>query len=132
MLASLLADAVLVLHLLFILFVLGGGLLALRWPTVAWLHLPCAAWGALVELAGWICPLTPLESWLRTLAGESGDSGGFIEQHLLPLIYPGQLTREIQIGLGVAVLLLNGVVYAVLVRRRHAPDPSPGGGEGRR
>ena len=116
---SVLADAVLVLHLAFVVFVVLGGLLVLRWPRVAWLHLPCAAWGAMVELTGWICPLTPLETSLRDLAGQGGYEGSFLERYVVPLLYPGTLTREIQVGLGIAVLALNAGIYAwVLWRRR--------------
>ena len=113
-----LADLVLVVHLLFIVFVVAGGFAAVRWPRLAWAHLPCLAWGALIEFAGWICPLTPLENDLRIASGEAGYSGGFIERYLLPIIYPGALNREIQIGLGVSVLALNALAYAWLIARR--------------
>lgn len=113
-----LANAVLLLHLLFILFVVGGGLLALRWPKMAWLHLPAALWGAAIEFAGWICPLTPLENALRQAAGTAGYGGGFIEHYLLPTLYPHTLTREIQVAMGMAVLVLNLIVYAAVWRRR--------------
>lgn len=118
-----LADLVLVVHLLFIVFVVAGGFAAVRWPRLAWAHLPCLAWGALIEFAGWICPLTPLENDLRIASGEAGYSGGFIERYLLPIIYPGALNREIQIWLGVSVLALNALAYAWLIarlRRRRA------------
>lgn len=118
MLYRVLADGVLLLHLLFIVFVVGGGLLVFRWPRLAWVHLPAAAWGALIEFAGWICPLTPLENMLRRQAGETGYGGGFIAHYLLPIVYPGALTREIQLGLGFAVLAINAVVYGLLWRRR--------------
>lgn len=117
MIYSALADVVLVLHFGFILFVVLGGLLALRWPRAALLHLPTAAWGFLIELFGWICPLTPLENSLRRAAGEAGYSGGFIEHYLLPVIYPGGLTREIQLGLAAAVVAINLVVYLFVWRR---------------
>lgn len=113
----LLADGVLLLHLLFILFVVGGGPLVLRWPRLAWAHLPAAVWGAGIEFFGWICPLTPLENALRRLAGEAGYRGGFVEHYLLPVIYPGALTREIQIGLGLAVVAINAVAYGFVWRR---------------
>lgn len=116
--ARLLADAVLLLHGLFILFAVFGGLLAWRWPRLAWLHLPAAAWAGWVVSAGWICPLTPLENALRRSAGDAGFSGGFLEHYLLALIYPEGLTRPVQLALGLGVLLFNAVVYAVLVRRR--------------
>jgi len=112
-----LADLVLVVHFLFIAFVVAGGFAAIRWPRLAWAHIPCFAWGALIEFAGWICPLTPLENDLRVASGQAGYSGGFIEHYLLPVIYPGALTREIQIWLGLSVLALNALAYAWLVRR---------------
>jgi hypothetical protein len=114
----LLADAVVAVHFAFVLFVVLGGVAALRWRWVAWLHLPAAAWGAAIELTGWICPLTPLENLLRRRAGQAGYGGGFIEEYLVPVLYPAGLTPAIQIGLGVAVLVINGVVYAVYFRRR--------------
>ena len=115
---ALAADLLVVLHLLFILFVITGGLLVLRWPGLAWVHLPAAIWGTLIELGGWICPLTPLENSLRLSAGEVGYTGGFIEHYILPLIYPPGLTRTMQIGMGMAVLLINGLAYTVLLIRR--------------
>ncbi len=113
----LLADLLVVLHLLFILFVVLGGLLVLRWPWLAWLHLPCAAWGAVVELTGRICPLTPLENRLRLEAGQAGYSGGFIDHYLIPVVYPPGLTPAWQVALGVGVLVINGVLYGLLIRR---------------
>lgn len=118
MISGLLADAVVVVHALFVLFVAGGGFAALRWRRVAWLHVPAAVWGALIELFGWVCPLTPLENWLRARAGGAGYEGGFIEQYLLPALYPGGLTREIQVALGVLVVVVNGAIYAWLLSRR--------------
>ena len=112
------ADSVLVIHLGFILFVVAGGLLV-RWRIgVAWVHLPAVAWGALIEFRGWICPLTPLEIWARSRAGETGYTGGFIEHYLLPVVYPRGLTQEVQIVLGAAVLVVNLAVYAWVLRRR--------------
>jgi len=118
MLYRLAADAVLAAHLAFVLFVVCGGLLVLRTPRLAWLHLPAVAWGAYVELSGSICPLTPLEVTLRRGAGEAGYGGDFIEHYLVSLIYPAGLTRELQMALGAAVLLLNLIVYFILWRRR--------------
>lgn len=118
MAASLAADAVLLLHGVFILFVVAGGLLALRWPLAAAVHLPCAAWGAYIEFSGGICPLTPLEQRLRAAAGEAGYSGGYIEHYLLPLIYPAGLTPTVQIVLGSAVIVINVAVYGLVLRRR--------------
>jgi hypothetical protein len=111
------ADAVVVLHLGFVLFVIAGGLLALRDRRLAWLHLPAAAWGAGIELAGGVCPLTPLENRLRQLGGEAGYPGGFVDHYLLPALYPAGLTRGVEIALGVAVLLGNAAIYAAVIRR---------------
>ena len=118
MLFSWLADLAVLLHALFILFVVGGGFLVLRWPRLAWLHLPAALWGGVVELTSGLCPLTDLELYWRRLGGESGYSGSFIEHYLEPLIYPAGLTVRLQIYLGVGVLLLNGAIYLTLWRRR--------------
>lgn len=118
MVTSWLADLVLVIHLLFIVFAVGGGLLALRWRWMPWLHLPALAWGATVEFTGWICPLTPLENALRQAGGAAGYAESFIERYLLPLIYPGALTRELQFVLGGLLLLINAAVYALLWYRR--------------
>jgi hypothetical protein len=115
-----LADLVVGLHLLFVVFVVAGGLLVLRWRRLAWVHVPAAVWGALIEFAGWVCPLTPLEQALRSAAGEGGYRGGFIENYLLPVLYPGALTRGIQVGLGLLVLTLNALVYGYLLRRRRS------------
>jgi uncharacterized protein DUF2784 len=113
----LLANAVVVLHALFILFVLFGGFLAWRWRWVAALHMPCAVWGMLIEYRGWICPLTPLENSLRAKAGQHGYSGGFVEHYLLPAIYPSGLTSRVQVMLGTFVLIVNVLAYTVLIRR---------------
>mgnify|MGYP001337932444 FL=1 len=108
---QLLADLVLIVHLAFVAFVLCGGLLVLRWRWVAWLHLPAVAWGAIVEFTGWICPLTPLENWLRAQGGETSYRSDFIAQYLLPVLYPGDLTRNVQLLLGTGVVVLNTAVY---------------------
>jgi hypothetical protein len=117
MLAARGADAVLIVHLLFIVFVLAGGFLVLCWPRVALLHLPAAIWGVLVEWMGWRCPLTPLEQSLRMAAGQEGYEGGFIEHYLWPLIYPEGLTRELQLIFGLLVLLINVTIYGVVLAR---------------
>ena len=111
-------DAVLLLHLGFILFVLLGGLLALRWRRAPLLHLPAVAWGVYIELSGGLCPLTPLENRLRIAAGEAGYTGGFIEHYLLALIYPAGLTHEIQYVLAAIVVGVNGLAYAWVWRGR--------------
>lgn len=117
MIPSLLADGVLALHVAFLLFVVFGGFLALRRRRVAWVHVPCVLWGAWVEVAGWVCPLTPLENHLRRAAGEAGYPGGFLDHYLAPVLYPSGLTRPIQVGLGIAALALNVGVYVAFIRR---------------
>jgi hypothetical protein len=115
---ALLADLIVLLHLLFVCFVLFGGLLAATWPRVLWIHVPAFVWGCLVEFTGWICPLTPLENWLRIQGGASGYEGDFLSHWLLPLLYPSFLTDRLQILLGTVVLAVNGTIYAWLWRRR--------------
>lgn len=119
MVYQLLAEFVLLIHFLFVIFVIFGGLLALCWRWMPWLHLPAAAWGAVIELTGWICPLTPLENDLRRAGDASGYSEGFIEHYLLPIIYPAGLTRESQFLLACLVILINLAVY-LFVYRLHA------------
>ena len=110
-----LADQVLIVHLAFVVFDLCGGLLVLKWRGVAWLHLPAVTWGAFVEFSGWICPLTPLENWLRALGGVATYRSDFIAQYLLPVLYPGDLT---------GVVVLNAAVYWWLWRRIQARGAS--------
>jgi hypothetical protein len=127
-LPALLADLVVVIHFCFVLFVILGGLLVLRWPRLAYLHLPAATWGVLIEVAGWVCPLTPLEQSLRLKAGEQGYSGSFIEHYVLPLLYPSALTRTIQVVLGIIVIAVNLGIYGYLLRRQRSlrtPHPLP-------
>ena len=120
------ADAVLLLHGAFILFAVLGALLALRWRWMLWLQVPAFLWATFVMASGRICPLTPLENALRQKAGEGGYAGGFIEHYLLAAIYPDGLTRGIQIGLGLAVLLVNLFIYVWLLRsRRRRAASSP-------
>ena len=118
MLYRLLANLVVVVHVCFVAFVIVGGFLAWRWRRLVWLHIPAAIWGALIEFAGWICPLTPLENSLRRAAGEAGYQGGFIEHYVIPVLYPSGLTRAIQIALGILVVAANVVAYWRIVRRR--------------
>jgi hypothetical protein len=117
MLQRVLADLVLVVHLGFVVFVLAGGLLALRWRWVPWVHLPAAFWGAFIELSGGICPLTPLENRLRAAAGEDTYTGDFIAQLVGPVLYPPGLTREIQLLLAVLLVAFNALVYTTVWRR---------------
>ena len=109
-----LADLVVLFHSLFVLFVIFGGLLALRWPKVAYVHLPVAVYGALIELVGWICPLTPLEKRLRESAGLQGYEGGFVEHYVLPVLYPSGLTRGVQLSFGLVVIALNVAIYRAI------------------
>jgi hypothetical protein len=115
-----LAGTVVVAHLGFVLFVALGGLLVWRWRRLAWAHLPAVAWGVWIELSGGICPLTPLENELRRLGGESGYSGDFVAHYLLPVLYPGGLSRGVQAVLAVVVVALNAGVYGqrLLLARR--------------
>ena len=117
---ALLADLTLVLHATFILFVVFGGLLVFRHRRLVWLHVPAAAWGILIEFQGWICPLTYLENDLRAAAGEGGYDAGFIDHYLAPLVYPAALSHSIQIMLGLAVLFINAVIYALVWRKLRA------------
>ena len=114
MLTRFFADVVLLIHVVFIAFAVVGGLLTLRWPRVAWIHLPAAVWAATVVTMGWICPLTPLENVLRRSAGEAGYTGGFIEHYVVPLVYPAGLTREVQVVLGAMVVAVNLAIYATV------------------
>lgn len=107
----LLANLVLIVHLAFVVFVLCGGLLVMRWRWIAWLHVPAIAWGTFVEFSGWICPLTPLEYWLRAQGGDISYRSDLIAQYLLPVLYPGGLTRDLQLLLGTVVIVLNAAVY---------------------
>lgn len=116
MLYRLAADLIVILHFGFVLFVLVGGLLLMKWPRLAWLHLPAVAWGAWVEFSGWICPLTPLENWLRTQSGEAGYTGDFVARYLSEVLYPEALTHELQLILGTAVVVINLAIYGWLWR----------------
>jgi Protein of Unknown function (DUF2784) len=120
---TVIADLVVAIHFTFVLFVILGGLLVLRWPRLAYLHLPAATWGVLIEFAGWVCPLTPLEQSLRLKAGEQGYSGSFIEHYVLPLLYPSALTRTIQVALGIIVIAVNLGIYGYLIRSRRSLRP---------
>ncbi len=117
MFSKIAADVVVLLHVAFILFVVLGGLIVIRRPRLAWAHLPAVAWGALVELAGWFCPLTPLENLLRSASGDVAYGGGFIERYILPIVYPPGLTRGLQVTFGLAVLVVNLFVYGALLMK---------------
>ncbi len=124
MLYHALADLVLVSHLAFIVFVVAGGLLALRWWWLPLVHLPAALWGLYIELSGGVCPPTPLENALRRAAGSSGYSGSFIEHYVVPVVYPAALSDSLQLVLAGLLALANLLVYSfVLWRRCHRPPP---------
>lgn len=125
------ADLVVLVHLAFVLFVVLGGLLALRWPQWIWVHVPAAVWGVAIEAFGWICPLTPLENDLRRKAGDAAYEGGFVEHYVLPVLYPAELTREIQWALAALVVLVNAVVYGVWIARRRSSAGGAGDGRAR-
>ncbi|MDH3902059.1 MAG: DUF2784 domain-containing protein [Xanthomonadales bacterium] len=114
---ALLADLTLILHATFILFVVFGGVLIFWRRGLVWLHIPSALWGALIEFQGWICPLTYLENDLRAMAGSHGYTGGFIDHYLVPLVYPSGLTSDLQFLLGLAVLVINAIIYTLVWRK---------------
>ena len=121
MMVLVLADLVVLTHFLFIVFVVLGGLLGLRWKFVIWIHLPAMVWGVATEFFGIVCPLTYLENYLRDLGGAASYDASFIEEYLVPIVYPTALTREIQLWLGGALIAFNAVVYAFLWRHFRAP-----------
>lgn len=127
MVFGLLADLVVLAHLAFILFVVAGGLLYLRWKRAPLLHVPAALWGAFVELDRRVCPLTPLELRLRSRAGQSGYAGSFVDHYVTPLVYPDALTAPVQIGLGVLVLAGNVAIYWLVLRARRRREARPEG-----
>lgn len=113
-----LADLVLILHFGFVVFVMFGGFLVLRWPRLGWLHVPAVMYGALIEFVGFVCPLTPLEVWFRRQGGEVGYTEGFIQHYITAALYPAGLTQEIQVTLGISLLVLNGIIYLLILRMR--------------
>jgi Protein of Unknown function (DUF2784). len=119
MLFRVLADVVMALHFGFVLFAVLGGFLVLKWKRLAWIHVPAFLWAALIEFAEWICPLTDLETWLIEQSGAHGFQEGFIEHYLFPLLYPQELTRGLQVTLGVFVLSINIIIYGLLILRAY-------------
>ncbi len=120
MLLRIAADLIVLVHFAFVIFVVAGGLLALKWPKMAYLHIPAAVWGAWIGFANWICPLTPLENHLRRLVGEAGYAGGFIEHYITRILYPAGLTAGMRVTLGIAVVAANLLVYGVYFARRRS------------
>jgi hypothetical protein len=116
MLYRVLATATAIVHFAFILFVVLGGIIVLRWPRVAWVHVPAAVWGALIEFAGWYCPLTHLENYFLRKAGRAGYTEGFVAHYLFAIIYPSGLTRGFEIAIGLFVVVVNVTMYVRLIR----------------
>jgi hypothetical protein len=117
------ADLLVLIHFAFVLFVAFGGFVVIRWPRLAWIHLPVAIYGAVIEFVGFICPLTPLENRFRRMGGEAGYAGGFVEEYIVGILYPPGLSREISIALGLIVIALNVIAYALVLRRRSRQEP---------
>jgi len=117
---NLLADVVVLIHLAFVLFAVLGALLIIRWRKVLWLHLPAAVWAAWIEFSGKICPLTPLENWLRMQGGGSGYAGGYVGHYLMPILYPSGLTPKVQFILGGVVIGVNLIIYGYVFFTRRA------------
>ena len=117
MFTQLIADLIILIHLGFILFVIFGGLLVIKWKKFIWLHIPAVLWGILIEFFGWICPLTTLENELRQINNSGGYESGFIEHYIIPIIYPLELTREIQILMGIAVIVINLLIYSIIFKK---------------
>jgi hypothetical protein len=111
-----LGDVIVVVHLIYVLFAVLGGLLVLRWKRIAWIHAPSALWAVLVEFTGGVCPLTPLENLLRSMGGDPVYRTGFIEHYILPLLYPVMLTRRLQLTLGFFLLIFNLWIYGLAFR----------------
>ncbi len=118
MLSRIAAEVIVVLHLVFILFVIVGGLTLFKWPWMIWVHVPAAVWGGLVELVGAPCPLTPLENHLRQAGNADAYSGGFIDHYIMPIVYPPGLTRQTQVILGVLILVVNFAIYFKFLTRK--------------
>lgn len=118
MIYRLLADVLVIVHLLFILFALFGAFMALRWRWLWLVHVPVVIWGVLVEVNHWICPLTPLEYWLRLKGGESGYQESFVEHYIVPIVYPTNLTETMQYWAAAVLIVINVFAYALLIYRR--------------
>lgn len=118
MIYRLLADIVVIIHVAFVLFVVFGGFLLRRWPKLVYAHVPAAVWGVLIEFAGWVCPLTPLENSLRARGGQARYEGDFIEHYIIPVLYPHGIHRTTQLVLGMLALAINAVAYALYIRQR--------------
>jgi hypothetical protein len=122
MIYRILADLVVLIHLAFVLFVVLGAVSVIRWRRMVWLHLPALFWAVWIEFTGGICPLTPLENWLRLRSGQGAYGTGFVEHYILPVLYPAGLTRSIQILLGVLAIAINAAVYTVIIFRLRSKE----------
>ena len=109
------ADTVVLIHLAFVVFVVLGAGLVIWWRRMLWLHLPAVFWAIWIEFSGKLCPLTPLENWLRIRAGQGGYRGSFVEHYLMPVLYPVGLTRNIQILMGLLVIITNTALYGYII-----------------
>lgn len=125
MIYRLLADLLVLLHLAFILFVVFGGFLVLRWRRIAWVHLPVAAYGFSIAVFRWVCPLTPLEVWLRRQGGQAGYAGSFVDQYVVPVVYPPGLTPTLEMMMAAGVLVANALAYGLVVGRRLRRSKNP-------
>ena len=123
-----LADAVVILHFAVVVFVIAGGLLVVKWPRVAWVHLPVIAWVIFAEWFDKICPLTFLENWLRDKAGVGSYRESFVGHYIMPVLYPDGLTHQMQVGLGTAILVINVTLYTIVVIRHRRAVSRPGDG----
>ena len=112
-----LADLVLLFHFTFILFVVFGGFTVLKWRRIIYYHIPTALWGAIIEISGWVCPLTPLEIELRVRAGSGFYTGSFINHYLTPIIYPPGLTQQLQYYLAAGVIIINAAAYYLIWKK---------------
>ena len=119
------ADALVVLHVAFVVFVVLGGLLVWKYPRAVWVHVPAALWGIGIEVVGAVCPLTYLEVALRQRAGEMGYATGFIENYLVPVLYPQGLTRSLQFAMAGAVIIINSLIYGILIHTKHNQGQRP-------
>ena len=119
------ADALVVLHLAFVVFVVLGGLLVWKYPRVAWVHVPAALWGIGIEAVGAVCPLTYLEVAFRQRAGDLGYETGFVEHYIVPILYPPGLTRSLQFAMAAGVIVVNLLIYGILIRTRHNHGQRP-------
>jgi len=117
MIYRILADIVVIFHLSFVIFSVIGGVLALKWRKIIWIHIPVVIWAVVIEFAGFICPLTPLENNLRFRGGESGYESDFIEHYIFPVLYPEGLTHTMQVIIGIFVLTVNIVVYSIIIHK---------------